>query len=497
MVRCFRLPLSPSLAGTVARLWVGAAIALAPRPASAADPTLSALTNTALTTATPSPVARTFTLDQALAEFRAESPTQQQLAARVALARAQVHLASAALKPVLAVQGGYTRNSDDAIISLSDLLNQLAAYLPANVQLDPSLFPPDFIIQPINQWTGGATLKVPIFEPVAWADLGAARKASAATQAGAEDATLQAEAGLIKAAWLASAAKEGVAATRHGVQAAQAQRDSEQQRLDAGIGTELELLQAGTELVRRQSDLVQAVAKLDQAHRALGALLGIRGPVAVTLPPLETELAKVHDVAPDQDLARHPRMLAAQAAVEAAQGQVNSAWWRHSPTLDGTATMYGSDVEYVTGKKDGWRLGLNLTWVLYDGGARYGLLDRARAQRAQAQATARQASLDLSRAEADAIAAVDVARQRLRLAENGLALATQAEATASRLYDAGLVSNMDLLDAQQRRTDADLAHAGGRAQVGVALTDLAVARGQRVSLGADKLGADKLGANKQ
>ena len=57
-------------------------------------------------------------------------------------------------------------------------------------------------------------------------------------------------------------------------------------------------------------------------------------------------------------------------------------------------------------------------------------------------------------------------------------VSARAEATAGRLYEAGLLSSLDALDAQQVRLDVEVARAGAIAQVGVARADLAIATGQ-------------------
>lgn len=433
------------------------------------------------------PAVQQLTLAQALDRLHSDAPTADELAGRVAEARAQVQLATAPLQPVLAVQGGYTRNSDEAVISLATVIQQLAESLSANVELDPAQLPPDITIQPLDQWTAGASLRVPILEPAAWADLGAARQAAAATEAGAEAAWLQAEAGLVKAAWLVTAADQAVAARQHGVDAARAHRDSAERRAEAGIGTSLDVLQAEVELVRRQSELVQATAERDQARRALGSLLGLPGPVSIAVPPLPGA-ATAATAAPAET---HPEVVAAEAMLRAARRQVSGAWWRHSPTLEADAKAFATDVELVTGEKQGWQVGLQATWVLYDGGARYGLLSRARARELQARAQATRARLDLDRQQRDATQAVEVARERLRLAEQGVATAAEAEATAGRLYEAGLLGGLDLLDAQQRRVDADLAAAAGQAALAGAVVDQARAAGRPWWDAADHAGSPR------
>ena len=137
-----------------------------------------------------------------------------------------------------------------------------------------------------------------------------------------------------------------------------------------------------------------------------------------------------------------------------------------------------SDVPYATGETTFWRVGLDLNWVLYDGGARYGLADQAAAQRTQTEASGRRVALDLSRALADAEQAETTAVQTLALAESGASTAAVAEATATRLYEGGLARSLDVLDAQQRRLEADLALAGATAAVATARVDRLLAMGQ-------------------
>jgi len=102
-----------------------------------------------------------------------------------------------------------------------------------------------------------------------------------AAESSVESVRQQAEGGLIKAAWFARASEGVLAASDHAVEQAAAHRDSARRKLVAGTGTELEVLQAETELTRRQSERLQAVADLDKARRALGALLGAEGAVEI------------------------------------------------------------------------------------------------------------------------------------------------------------------------------------------------------------------------
>ena len=424
----------------------------------------------------PVPPALEIGLEEAITRFREDAPVNQQLVARAAEARAVVHLASAPLKPILASQGSYTRNDSEVIISLTDVVTKLSESFPVPVELDTSSLPGDLIIQPLEQWTVGATLQVPLVVPSAWADLQAAKKAAKATELTVEAMRRQAEAALIKGSWMSAAAEEVVDSANRSVTAAEAHLHAAEARRDMGLGTELEVLQAKTELASRQSEQLQAVADLDRARRTIGALLGVGEPVRVRVPALAEDGMSGADAAARAKVAQ-PELAAAEARWEASRKQTASAWWRHAPTLSASAQGAFSDVAFPSGETHAWKLGLQLTWILYDGGARYGLLDKARAQQAQAEAAMRQATLEADQKARDAAEGVAVARGRLRLAEQAQRTATSAEGTASRLYDVGLATSLDVIDAQQRRRQVDVGHAGAMAQVGVALADLALATG--------------------
>jgi outer membrane protein TolC len=323
----------------------------------------------------------------------------------------------------------------------------------------------------LQQVSVGAQLQVPLFDGRAWSDLGAARAAHRSAEASAAGARLAAEAALVKACWLGSAAEEQLLAARSAAEDAITYRDRAQRRLDAGVGVELDVLQAEVEQARRESAAVQAEADLARARRVVGALLGTGGGVRCVVP--EVAPTAVADAAGDA-----PAVVAAEHLADAADRAVASAWWRHAPTLAANASVAWQSTDFPTGLPYAWRVGLSLTWVMYDGGARYALLDAAQARQAGADAAWVAARLDADRAVADARDAVRVATERAVLADAAMRTADRAAVAADRAWAAGLLTGIDVLDAQQRLMDARFARAGARAQIGAATADLAVALGQ-------------------
>jgi outer membrane protein TolC len=254
---------------------------------------------------------------------------------------------------------------------------------------------------------------------------------------------------------------------------------SADRRMKAGTSPPLDSLRAQAELVRRESDLVRARADLSRAQLALGILLGRAEQIHVTAPPapgpiMATASANVVDDA----LARRPEMAAQRAQVDAARAQLRSAWARFAPQLFATGSIFASDTPYVTGKKDGWRVVLELSWPLYDGGLRYGKREQALASIAETSAGASAQRLTVIQQIEDASRDVSVARERLRLAEAQQKLAADAAASAQRSFDAGVASSLDTLDANDRLYQAEVGLADGRARLAQAVLSLDQALGR-------------------
>jgi outer membrane protein TolC len=409
---------------------------------------------------------RALTLDQALAELDSQSPTLVQVRSRVADARAIAAQARVPLVPTVVAAGGYTRNSADARVDFAG--TPLAAFHPGPL-----------VIQPLGVWTVAGTVRVPLIIPNAWADWSAAQRAADAVAATAESARLQVRASLAEAAWAGAAAEEIVAVSERAVTVADEHRRSAARGVTVGTEAPLALLRAETEVVKRQSDLAQARANCERSHLALGVLLGKPEPTRVLLPSESGgEAARGMESLVAEALQSRPEIAAQAAQIRAAQSQKNSARLRWLPQISGSGTVFAADVPYPTGKKEGWRLTLDALWPLYDGGLAFGKRDQAEAALVAAQAAAEAQRLGIVQEAQDTRRDVSVAKERLRLAEQQWNLATAAAASAKRTFEAGVASSLEVLDANDRLYQADVAMADARGRLGIARVALDRALGR-------------------
>lgn len=410
---------------------------------------------------------RTLPLDEALRELDAQSLTLAQARARAEEAAGLSRAALAAALPTLTAAGGYTRYRDQAVAPFG-----LLAVPPGAAR------PPNLVIQPLEALSASATLRVPLVAPSAWAEAAAGRSAAAAASASAAAARQQLRAALRQAAFGAAADEEIALASERALGSAEEQARLAGRAVEAGTGTPLAVLQARTEAVRRRSELTRARAEVERAHLALGILLGRAEPVRIPLDP-PARPAPVDGAALAQEaLASRGELAAASAQVQGAERQLTAARLRVLPQLSASASVFAQDVPFPTGRNDGWRLTVDLTWTLYDGGLRYGKARQAAGTAAEARAAAEAQRLAVVQEVEDAAREVAVAAERLGLAEDQARLAAEAAATARRGFAGGVAGSLDVLDANDRLFQSEVGLAEARARLGGALASLDRAAGR-------------------
>jgi outer membrane protein TolC len=418
---------------------------------------------------------RTLTLQEALGQLEAQSFVLAEAKSRVAQAQAVIGQASSPLLPQLVAAGGYTRNSDEAKLPMREMFQPIFALMQRPL---PEGIPDTVYMQPKSAWTVSASARVPLVVPTAWADRRAAMRASEAASASLGVARLGLRAALVQAAWAARAAEEIVAASERAVGVATEHRQTAARMHEAGETAALTVLKAETELVKRQSDLVRARAELGRARLALGVLLGQAEPVRVLPGAVPAAEAPSGEPLVREALEQRPEVAANAARLHASEAQALSARLRLLPQLSSSAAVFASDMPYPTGKKQGWRLTVDLTWPLFDGGYRGSRRAQAEAEREGARAAAETQRLAIAQEVADASRDLTVARERLRLAEQQAAFAAEAAATAKRTFAAGVTGSLEVLDANDRLYQADVALADARGRLGIAHAALSKAVGR-------------------
>jgi outer membrane protein TolC len=406
------------------------------------------------------PAPAVLTLADALAELDRRSPTLSQARARADEASALSRQVLAPLLPQLTATGGLVHNNDQV-------------KTPTIPGLTTGI-----LIQPYDQISVGASLRIPLLMPSAWFDLAASRAAARGSAEQASATRLALRAALVTQAHLAVAVEEAVAAAERSLASARELASSAGRRVQAGTAAPLDALRAATEQVKREGDLVRSRADLERMQLALGVLLGRDQPVRVLVPPPAAPAPATPEALVAEALGGRPELRAQALQVSAAQEQLRSAWARLAPTLSISGSVFAADVPYPTGEKQGWKTTVDLTWLLYDGGLRYGKRSEAEARLASASATEEAQRLAISQETRDAAREVVVAAERLRLAGEQRRLAAEAAGSAQRTYELGVASSLDVVDANDRRYAADIGLAEAQARLAGARVALEHALGR-------------------
>ena len=389
------------------------------------------------------------TLEDAQTRALQTSHRLAEAVARRDIARAVVDARGAADRPTVNAIAGYMRT------------NHVPEFFVPNLGGPPRVIYPDI---PDNYRTR-LDLQWPIYTGGRTNALERAAQAEAsAVEADVEVARADLRLETARAFWAVVTAGESVRVLEQGVERAQAHVRDVRARFDAGLIPPNDISSAEAQESRQRMLLIEArnqqqVAAADLARLAgVDSAAGVEAVAALDVPP--APLGSVDSLI---DTARDGRRerTAMQRRVAAAEEQQAAARAGHLPTI---ALAGGYDYARPNPRifprasdwKDSWDAGVNLTWPLWDGG-------RTAADVAQATGAARAARERL--AEFDSTLSVEVRQRALEIesgraalvaADDAVRAATEARRVVAERYRAGVISEIEVLDADFALLQAQL-----------------------------------------
>lgn len=398
-----------------------------------------------------SPARRVVTLSEAVRLSLSRNPDALTARAEIARAEALVTQARAHWLPTVGAAASYTRINNDRYLGNNLILAQDTVAL-------------------------GAQLAVPILAPVQWAQWSHARNDLRTSRAGGQAvrravaiATARSYLGVLTQGRL-------LAISVLSRDTAKAHYEYAHTRASFGLGNRLNELRALDELRSDEAAVAQAEAAVERAREALGVLTGDSQALDVEDGVLLGELPDEEQVS-EARLRERPDLQLVQRRRDAAAAVLDDSWRDYLPYLLGTLSAAYQDPATSTIPAATWQAQLVLSLPLYDGGQRYG----ARRER---RALLQEADIAVERALREARAEVRVAFTNLRSAERAL---TSARASAGAAHDTlalanlafggGAVSNLEVIDAERRRRDADVQAAIAEDGVRQARLDVLAAAG--------------------
>jgi len=271
---------------------------------------------------------------------------------------------------------------------------------------------------------------------------------------------------------------------------AQTVQQAAEARLELGLATLPDVLEARSAAAQADYDLQAAIGASEIAHGDLANALGVSptSPLQVesirslTIPQ---DLAVTVETSIDHALAQRPDLMQRVAELRAAGSAVKAAKTTYLPTisLEGTGGLsktYGEQDQMpgiYSSNQEFWDAHISLTWDLFDGFARESRLARAKAEQKQAAA-----AVDAIRdqVENQVWAAYSTARTALRQQKAAAALLEAASSSynaALQSYTYGVRSQIDVVSAQRALAAARTADVSARTQLLTGMAALAFQTG--------------------
>jgi outer membrane protein TolC len=279
-------------------------------------------------------------------------------------------------------------------------------------------------------------------------------------------------------------ADESVGVANTGVAVAASHVQATEDRYDAGLVSEYDVLRARVELANLETAQRRAADGRAAATRYLAALLN--------LPP-ETEFALTDRLAFELEVydlseslaaaeANRPDLAQLELTRRLAEDNVKIARANDNPSVYFTAayTEYANefDINFREDLYGQTMLSLSLSWPLFDGFATRSQVRQARAQLYQTELSKARLVEGIDMEVRTNYEVLRTAEANVRAQRENVALAERGLEIAQARYDAGLMSNLEVLDAQAALTQARLGYYDALHAYSLAKLDMERARGE-------------------
>lgn len=321
------------------------------------------------------------------------------------------------------------------------------------------------VVGPFDVYEGQVRAAVQLFDLAAWRRYRAVREAAQGRALAAAQAEEDVALAAARLYLLLQRADADVRARAADVQVAEDVARIAQDQYRVGAAARLDVARAGVRLSRSREAHLVALNTRDDARLGLLHALGedqrrqVQLPAAAPVAPPQAPAPDV-EAAVREALAERPDVHEAESAVAQARLQVGAARAARLPTLGGefTGDYAGNDLHDLHWSRS---IAAVLRAPVFLGGRLGAAQAQARATLGVAEARLGEARRSVEEETRRAVGGLAVARIRVSVAEQGLALAEDELASARRRLAAGVGSGLEVDQAQEgrRQAQADLINA--------------------------------------
>ena len=284
-------------------------------------------------------------------------------------------------------------------------------------------------------------------------------------------------------------------AARANLSNAQAVQQAAEERLNNGLATLPDVLEARSATAQAEYELQSVLGTEQIAAGNLATVLGTSATTTIHVQPLN-ELAipesvdESVDVAINRALAQRPDLMQQVADVRSANARVKEARAAYYPSLSFTASptpqsLYGMQQQFPWGHTAGLVGGMafNLNWTVFDGGARKNRLLQTEANVHSAEAQVNGSRDQIANEVWTAYSNLNTALRQRQAATALLEAASRSYDAALESYNYGLRNLLDVTAAQRTLAQARSTDVLARTQILTSLADLAFRNGDAIQPG--------------
>jgi outer membrane protein TolC len=289
-------------------------------------------------------------------------------------------------------------------------------------------------------------------------------------------------------------AKGQRAAAEVSLKNAQTVEDDAKNRLENGLATKPDLLEATAARAQADYDLQAAIGAEDIAHGDLASTMGLPPGTVLEVQKIEelptpSAMADSVDEEIERSFAQRPELLAQVAKIRAAGASIERARSAYFPTISfsgdgGLARAYGQQDLYPGHYAQGevWTVGMQAKWTLFDGLRREHEVAEAQAEKRAAQANVDALHDQISDEVWAAYANMRTALRQQQAAAALLTATDQAYESARESYGYGVRNLIDVVSAQKALAQARSEDVTARTQLLLQTANLAFRTGDLIQL---------------
>ncbi len=384
---------------------------------------------------------------EAKALAKKNNTSLQSLREKLVQANIQIDKAWVMYKPQWNAGASYVHYNEGVSFNTGELVQPIVPYLN-NFNTDILKLYPDVLIQKQDTFAAQTSITQPIFLARAFTTIKSAYKGydlAKLTTENAEDYLLN---NVELAFYGALTAQKFVAIAEESVQIRKEHLRDATSKFEVGDSTKFNVLRAEIDANNAEEDLKRAQNSLSIAKEIVRLLCGMnKEEFSLVEPePLKPPQEDV-DAFINRALTTRRDLRSARLSLELGELANKDAWFRFLPTLGFTGTFSWANIKGFSDKYYTWNVMFGLSVPLYDGGLRYAFINEAHSQIRDAEIQIEDTTRSIRSEIRQLWLTMEMASANLEKARQSSVLAKEQVELARSSFEAGAVTNLEVLDA--------------------------------------------------